>query len=963
MRVLAFVFACFALGCQSNDSIQQSSPVDFVNPFVGTGGHGHTFPGATLPFGMVQLSPDTRLTGWDGCSAYHYTDSVVYGFSHTHLSGTGVSDYGDVLLMPGRGQVHFSNDLDGYASTFDKQTEIANPGYYKSVLTPHDISVELTATMRTGIHRYVYDTSSGSPNVVLDLYHRDMLDAAQIQVVDSNTVVGFRISDAWAKEQHIYFAMQFSEPIAEVKTETSRPYIAGFVFAQNVDTLLIRVGISAVDVEGAKKNLISEADHWDFDKIQKNARDLWDSALSKIEVYHPDSERLKIFYTALYHTMIAPNLFSDADGRYRGMDLNVHKAEDRNHYTVFSLWDTYRATHPLFTIIEQKRTIDFIRTFLSQYDEGGIIPIWELAGNYTGCMIGYHAIPVIADAYLKGIDDFDKNKALHAMVHSADQDHLGLESYKKKGYVSAGAESESVSKTLEYAFDDWCIAEMASTLGDESVARRFYKRAANYVNLFDPKTGFFRPKLNGTWVEPFAPEEVNFHFTEANAWQYRFYAPQDVKGMTDLLGGNEALEKALDDMFTASSMTSGRKQSDITGLIGQYAHGNEPSHHMAYLYNYAGRPDKTQERVHEICSTLYSNEPDGLSGNEDCGQMSAWYVFSMMGFYPVTPCADYYLIGSPGLERATINLENGNQFEIICHNLEPGHKYVQSVKLNGVPLNNGLIRHSTIMKGGKLEFEMAPTPPEQSVFETPVMEDRSTIDQFVACPFLDGASIAFLDSQSIELKHINEDAGLFYALDSDLEKGFIRYTSPVTIQQDETLRFYALQDGVSSQIVHSTFRKIRENRKVTLATGYAPQYAAGGDEALVDYLHGSLDFRVGFWQGYEGVDLEAIVDLGEIKPIEKIALQCLQDQNSWIFMPDYVDIYIAQDRVNWEKLGRIRNSTDERFEESIIEQFSILTKRTARFVKISAKNKEIVPSWHLGAGGKSWLFADEIIIE
>ncbi|MCK5838586.1 MAG: GH92 family glycosyl hydrolase, partial [Bacteroidales bacterium] len=613
----------------------------YVDPFIGTGGHGHTYPGAAWPFGMVQLSPDTRLTGWDGCSGYHYSDHVIYGFSHTHLSGTGVPDYGDILLMPTTGGIHLNNgsktEIDkGYGSRFRHETEMASPGYYAVTLDDYQIDVELTVTPRTGFHKYIFPATDEA-NIILDLEHRDKVIESEIRIINDHKIEGFRRSDAWANDQHVYFVARFSQPFDTAAIALNGKILIDTMYAKgnalkaffrfNTKTnneILVKVGISAVSIEGARKNLDHELQGWNFSVAKKVAHEAWHKVLKKIKVKGGTTEQKKTFYTALYHAYLAPNLFMDVDGQYRGTDLYIHTATNFTNYTLFSLWDTFRAEHPLFTILEEKRTADFIKTMLAQYTNGGQLPVWELAGNYTGCMIGYHSVSVIVDAYMKGIRDFDANLAMEAMKHSADQDHLGLEYYKNNGYIPSNKEGESVSKTLEYAYDDWCIAQMANEMGEQNDYEKYIRRAQNYKNIFDPSTGFMRAKVDGFWFNPFDPLEVNFNYTEANSWQYSFFVPQDLEGLIYLMGGKNAFEKKLDDLFIADSKTTGREQSDITGLIGQYAHGNEPSHHMAYLYNYVNKPWKTQEKIREIMDNLYSAEPDGLCGNEDCGQMSAW---------------------------------------------------------------------------------------------------------------------------------------------------------------------------------------------------------------------------------------------------------------------------------------------------------------------------------------------------
>ncbi|MFK8104142.1 MAG: GH92 family glycosyl hydrolase, partial [Saprospiraceae bacterium] len=526
---------------------------DFIDPFIGTGGHGHTFPGATMPFGMVQLSPDTRLEGWDGCGGYHFTDSIVYGFSHTHLSGTGVSDYGDILLMPTTGELRLNNGADGtagYRSRFEKNKEVASAGYYQTYLEDHGVGVELTASPRAGMHRYTFENKATEGNVIVDLKHRDQVLNGKLHVISDTELAGVRISNAWAKEQHLYFVIKFSEAFAKDKISIDADSLVyGFKFDLSKEKKLsAKVGISAVSIEGARKNLSAEMPAWDFAKHQQQAKTAWSIAMNKIEVSGGSEAQQTIFYTAMYHAMIAPNLYQDIDGQYRGMDLKVHQAEDHTNYTIFSLWDTYRGTHPLYTLIETERTNDFIKTFLKQFEAGGILPIWELSANYTGCMIGYHSIPVIADAYQKGIRGFDAKQALAAMQVSAEENHLGLDSYKKWGYIPSNEEAESVSKTLEYAYDDWCIAMMAKSMGEGKIYKKYLKRAQSYKNIFDPTTGFMRAKLNNGFVANFNPAEVNFHYTEANSWQYSFYAPQDIKGFYTLMGGKDNLEQKLDQL-------------------------------------------------------------------------------------------------------------------------------------------------------------------------------------------------------------------------------------------------------------------------------------------------------------------------------------------------------------------------------------------------------------------------------
>lgn len=959
----------------------------YVNPFIGTGGHGHTYPGATAPFGMVQVSPDTRLEGWDGCSAYHYSDSLLYGFSHTHLSGTGVSDYGDILLMPTVGTVTLNNGADGklgYRSAFSHDTETAKAGFYSVDLTSYNIHAKLTASKRVAYHQYTFPKSKDA-NIIIDLLHRDKVLEASLKVVSDTEIEGYRISDAWAKEQHVYFVAQFSKPFKQFglalddlikigAKELKGTNVKGYVKfdADTNEVIMVKVAISAVSIEGARKNLEEESPKdWNLEKIVEVMEDNvgnWQQQLNKIQIEGGTEDQKTIFYTALYHTMLAPNLYTDTNGKYRGMDNQIHTAKGFDRYTVFSLWDTYRAANPLYTLIEPKRTNDFIRTFLSQYREGGIMPIWELASNYTGCMIGYHAIPVIADAYRKGIRDYDVELAFEAMKHSAEQNHLGLDAYKTLGYIPSESESESVSKTLEYAYDDWCIAQMAKDLGKTEDYEYFLKRSQSYKNIFDPSTQFMRAKLNHTWWQPFDPAEVNFNYTEANAWQYSYYVPQDIAGFIQLLGGKSVLEARLDALFGAESATSGREQADITGLIGQYAHGNEPSHHIAYLYNYVGKPWKTQEKVRQIMEEMYHNAPDGLSGNEDCGQMSAWYVLSAMGFYPVTPAQNVYAIGSPLFDKVMLNLEDGKQFVIEAKNNSRQNKYIQRATFNDQIFTASFLRHEDIMRGGVLVFEMGDQPNEKwGSGNRDIPSSAITEHLIVPVPFVAKGDRTFMETTTVELGTVLGDDAIYYTLDgSQPSMESPVYQTSIQLTETTTLTaFAAKKNGKKSQTIQAKFFKIPENRKIELFTEYAPQYSGGGDLALIDFIRAPADFRTGSWQGYEGVDMEAVIDLGKSQEVHQLTLGCLRDQNSWIFLPTSVTFWTSDNGKDFEEVKTIKTAAIpvEMLEGSEVKDYVCEVNKSARYVKVVAKNRGDVPYWHKGVGGKCWVFVDEVVIE
>ena len=647
----------------------------YVNPLVGTDGHGHTFPGAIVPFGQIQPSPDTRLDGWDGCSAYHYSDDTIFGFSHTHLSGTGCSDYGDLLFMPidqrQMQQVQFGSTMrEGYKSHFQHKNETAKAGYYKVMLDNKGLPgtiVELTANRRVAYHRYTYVEDQGN-GFVIDLRHRDVLLDGSIRLTNDGMIVGHRHSAAWNPDQRLFFAIKTDVPIERVVV--SDDSTQAWVQLPTAKQVEIQVAISGVDINGAIGNLITTK-HKDFESARLAADQTWEEALGKLKVEGGSKEQKRCFYTALYHCMTSPYLWSDEDGRYRGTDGKIHVADEgREVYTVFSLWDTYRALHPLLTQIEPERTVDFVYTAMKNFEQGGELPMWELAGYETHCMIGYHAVPMMLEAYIHLAEEdgtlagYTPKQLLQAMVATSNRTPEQRE-YARQGYLSSEVDNESVSKTLEYAYDDWCIAQMAEIAGDKETARTYWIRSQSWQNVID-SNGFAHPKRNGGWLTPFDPTEVNNHFTEANSWQYSTYVPHDVMSWMNAPETQQA-ERFLDSLFEGHNAMSGRDQADVTGLIGMYAHGNEPSHHAAFLYNYFGDTKKTNHYVHRILKELYSSKPDGLCGNEDCGQMSAWYVLASMGLYEVCPGSGQWTRFEPlfdGVESPYFQFEGNSSVKI-----------------------------------------------------------------------------------------------------------------------------------------------------------------------------------------------------------------------------------------------------------------------------------------------------------
>ena len=740
MSILAV--SLLALVACTPEKKQEADYSQYVNPMIGTDFTGNTYPGAQLPFGMVQLSPDNGLPGWDRISGYFYPDTTIAGFSHTHLSGTGAGDLYDISFMPVTRPYKEAPAPLGIYSTFSHNDEAASAGYYRVLLKDYNINVELTATERCGIQRYTFPEAEAS--VFLNLkkaMNWDFTLDSKIEVVDSTTIRGYRLSQGWSPLQHVYFETRFSKPFVACHMDTTSivtkekgwigtAYVARFDFNTKKDEeILVTTGISGVSMEGAGKNLRAEAPKDDFDYYQAQASANWNRQLSKIEVKSRNTDDMVKFYTALYHSMIAPTIYSDVDGSYYGPDQQIHKADGWTNYSTFSLWDTYRASHPLFTYTEPERANDMIKGFLKFYEQNGALPLWNLYGWETNMMIGYHAVPVIVDAYLKGIGDFDAEKALNACVATANLDsYRGIGLYKELGYIPYNvtdhynAENWSLSKTLEYAFDDYCIAEMAKKMGKQDIADTFYKRSRNYRNLYNPETSFMQPRDDkGHFIKGFKADDYTPHICESNGWQYFWSVQHDIDGLIDLVGGKNRFAEKLDSMFTYHPAADDELPIFSTGMIGQYAHGNEPSHHVIYLFNAIGHENRTQEYVAKVMNELYKNEPAGLCGNEDCGQMSAWYVFSAMGFYPVNPVSGKYEIGTPLFPEMQLHLANGKTFTVLAPKVNKENIYIQSIKIDGKPYDKTYLTHEQIMSGATVEFEMSNTPKAIGV----IFEDKN----------------------------------------------------------------------------------------------------------------------------------------------------------------------------------------------------------------------------------------------
>jgi predicted alpha-1,2-mannosidase len=792
--------------------------------------------------------------------------------------------------------------------------------------------------------------------VVVDLEHRDYVMDGNL-LVQNNSIAGYRISKAWAEEQHYYFSLSLSttpDSVNILKSQNGQIRAVALYFPIDNRDIFIAAQVSFAGPLPSPKT----APNRESFALLKTLTELaWEKQLSKITV-KGTPEQENIFYTALYHTMIVPNGVSDPDGTYRGMDLNIHNGTGE-HYSVFSLWDTYRATHPLYTLIEQQRTRDFMKTFLRMFRESGRLPVWELAANETNCMIGYHAVSVIADAMAKGIMPDSAEALLEAAVRTAQKPVFGLDDYMNFGFLSMENESESVSKTLEYAYNDWCIAQMAKMLGKDSLEKVFLKRSEAWKNVFDPKTGHMRPRSYGRWLEPFNPKEVNNHYTEANSWHYSFSVPHDMQTWmgTMISQGKKTPEAMLDSLFTTTSKTTGREQADITGMIGQYAHGNEPSHHIAYLYNSVGKPHKTQQRIKQILETQYRNSPDGLSGNEDCGQMSAWYVLSSMGFYPVCPGDARYSIGYPLFKQAILSFENGKKLQLLKKG--KGH-YIRRATLNGKAIEANYLLHKDIIKGGKLVFTMAETPTQwgsgdRNSFQT----GEKTYG--APAPVLYFKDIAFEDSMAVKIK----SGGGFEIIISSKNKPEINMAvrvndTSIVLKESCCLSAAAKPDG---SIAKACFVKRPNHWKVKLLNPLHPQYTGGGDQALCNGIAGDPEWQKGNWQGIQGQPFEAIIDLVDTQSISSLNTGFLQDTRSWIVFPRSVSYSFSLDGQNWfgtcGSMNKIPIDSLGSQKQSISTHIKPVK---ARYVKMLASQHGTLPAWHPGAGGETFIFVDELEI-
>ena len=789
---------------------QKENPVDFIDPFIGTGFHGHTYPGATVPFGAVQLSPDTRAGNWDACAGYHYDDSTLTGFSHTHLSGTGCIDLGDLLIRPTTQTVDPSRQPMYAPAAFRHEDEKAEAGYYAVLLHEEGIRAELTATAHTGVHRYTFPKES-TPTVIVDLKHsldNEHIYESSLQVVNPHEMTGMRNTRGWSDNQRIYFVIQCSQPFEKATLVSNQKALEGkeaegtdlqalLKFKDHTsESIVMKVGLSIVSVENARENLQAEVEGFDFDAVKQAAYHTWNDAVSAIKVEGGTEEQKTNFYTALYHSMVVPNVVSDVNGQYRRHDQTIGQLpQGAVQYSTFSLWDTFRAWNPMMTLIDTTLVTNMIHSFLHIYDASGELPLWPLSAGETGTMIGYHSASVIADAYMKGIRGFDAEKALEALVVSSEKNQKGADYYISKGFIPSNIKKESISCLLEFAYDDWCIAQLAQALGKQEIYDTYIRRSQQYLNVFDGATRFFRPKrMDGNWETPFNPNEVGRAYTEATAWQYRFFVPHDVNGMVQLFGGKEAFTSALDDIFHTDAQVDG-DLVDITGLIGQYAHGNEPSHHIAYLYNYIGQPWKTQAMTRRLLDEMYAPTPEGIVGNEDCGQMSAWYILSSLGLYAVCPGSNEFTFTTPLFEKATLQLANGKTLTITANHPEK-NLYIDKVELNGKEIETNFVTYEQLMGGGELHFSLTDQPNRKRGVTADAAPYSFTKEAVVSIPYVDKDLNLFMDSVTVNLATATAGATVHYTLDgSEPTQQSPVFNAPLVLKNTTQINAKAFKDG------------------------------------------------------------------------------------------------------------------------------------------------------------------------
>ena len=977
MRNWTLLLALF-IGLQLSAQDAEWTSIKDINPFIGTGGHGHTHPSAQAPFGMIQLGPNTRYDGWDGCSGYHYTDSAMYGFTCTHLSGTGVSDYGDLLMLP-----YSSPTKEGDHIKFFKEDEHAQAGYYACILDD-GTRIEATAGDRVGKLR-LHFTRNSSPGIMVDLNFRDRVLKQDFSALGAGKFEGRRISEGWAREQHFYFGFEVS-PAPDSVWKLS-PGVYWLSLPEGTVDAEVSIGMSGTSEKGAWTNFFGEEAFRPFEDVFTETQEKWQKELAKSKVKSALPDQRAIFATALYHAYSVPNLWSDVDGSYRGQDNIIYRDTVNRHYTVFSLWDTYRTAHPLYTITQPERTQEFVYGMLDMYKQRGRLPIWELAGNETDCMIGYHSVSVLADAIAKGYHT-DTALTIEAMRATAEMDVFGLDAYKEYGFLSIEDESESVSKTLEYAYDDACIAWTAQRFENWSTYMEYDQRSSAYRSLIDPESGYVRPRTNGDFYSPYNPREVNNHFTEANAFQYSFSPVHDIEGWIEVLTNyrgaredwnnlprkkqidfikprHDVLEDLLDGLFYASSHTTGREQADITGLIGQYAHGNEPSHHIAYLYNATNNPRRTSYWTHRILGSQYQNTPDGLSGNEDCGQMSAWYVMASIGMYPLVPGKPEYQISTPWWDAIHLELPNGKELDIT---VEDVGTYIMDYDRGDslqIPFQKRFFTHDELLMGGHWQVKRGDEPSDWGkVYRySTKMKNPTPPAPIVRVPrtFTGTAQVEIIPTGQYDLWRYDRYENVKWKKD---RKGRLRIG---TAYDDGFVTAITPHFGYGNHVARAVFSKRDENLEAQWIVGHpSEQYSAGGPEAMVDGITGDTDWRKGHWVGVQGHDATLEINLKKSKQVQTIHVGILKDIRAWIAAPQKVEVQILYEGdEKWHFFGAMEMDNPLGQEDAIRSDVVLSNPRTdlVKAIRITYTNAGRLEDWHPGAGYQSYFFTDEVRLE
>ena len=952
----------------------QSSILDWVNVFIGTGGTGHTHPSASAPFGLMQLGPDTRYKGWEACSGYTDEDRLIYGFSHTHLSGTGVEDLCDILVVPQTGNLKWYakySDEDGYGHSFQKQNEAATPGYYK-VLLDNGIEAQFTALPRSGMHHYTFPKSPEVKYILIDLTHRDELLDFQLTAGLKGEISGFRRSKGWAKNQQIFFDIQSSIQPSEILFNEEKNKVA-FAFPAETEEIQLSVGLSYTDLKGAINNRKSEIGSKTFNEVKSEVEKLWENELSAVQIKSTDSIALTNFYTGLYHAYLCPNIYSDVDGRYRSGNKIIQLAEGKNHYSTFSLWDTFRSTHPWYVLFQKKRTYDFIETFDRIFQDRGDLPVWDLAGEETYCMIGFHAVSVLADAYVKGYDEIPVQRLIDAIVKTSNLNVFSRPLFNETGYLNYENEHESVSKVLEYSYDNYCILNFLSKAKSEGfdvsdeLLNIYRQRSLHFVNHFNPENQFMEARRAGVWDKNFRPNAVMFHYTEGNSWQYSLFAPHAIGVLKKLLGGEDALEKWLDNLFQADEELAGIHQVDITGLIGQYAHGNEPSHHVAYMYNYTKSPHKTNEILHKIVTEFYKNEPDGLIGNEDCGQMSSWLNWTNLGLYPTNPGHFFYDFGLPQFDEVTIQIGR-NPLTIVRTAENPSDIYIQKIIIDGKEWYKRFLSHDELLICEKIEFIMGANP-SATYAALPQAPTISHLGNFCPIPFIKKGDLHFKKETTVELgMNFSEDFIIQYKFNNGIWKD---YEAPFIIKKEGELSLRSMQKSGDkvSQVVTNQFKELDTTIHITFEQQPSKTYAAEGYLTLIDGQMGSFDHRNGQWLGWNDPVVKGTLSFDNPRTVNEIVFNFLVTPGPWIFPPKVIRLHCYDKKGKKETLVEVPQQRFEKYEQELSMDLKIRyharfkwRAKKVKMVTFEIVNYGLLPDWHPGAGSKAWIFMDELII-